>query len=133
MLHHVTEAGKQWHQHSELVQVTEEYLAKLHEHEPRVQSFVTVAADAARSSAADLDTVLAERGGAALGALTGVPVGIKVAKCPSAHALELSHKPECLSKSLQPPGMQAPAASAGVEHGYACILPRFKTSRKRIP
>lgn len=71
------------------MQVTEEYLARLHEREPTVQSFITVADDAARSSAADLDNALAEHGGAALGPLTGVPVGVKVGRRHSAHALKI--------------------------------------------
>ena len=80
------------HQHLEVAQVTEQYLARLHEREPSVQSFITVAADAARSSAFDLDRAVAERGGAALGPLTGVPVGIKVGRCLSAQGFHLQRQ-----------------------------------------
>ena len=91
MLQTIIEADKQRHQHQGVVQVTEEYLARLHEREPTVQSFITVADDAARSSAADLDTALAERSGAALGPLMGVPVGVKVRRRLSAYAVKAQH------------------------------------------
>ena len=60
------------------VSIAEQYLARLHEREPVVQSFITVAADTALGCAADLDRNIASRGEAAMGPLAGVPVGIKV-------------------------------------------------------
>lgn len=60
------------------VQITEQYLARLHATEPQVQSFVTVAREAALEAAQQLDDRIAREGTADLGPLAGVPLGIKV-------------------------------------------------------
>ncbi|KAK9829343.1 hypothetical protein WJX72_005273 [[Myrmecia] bisecta] len=62
-------------------EITEQYLQQLEAAEPRLRSFITVVADEARSQAAELDRKIASEGGEGLGALAGVPMGVKDSIC----------------------------------------------------
>ena len=66
-----------WHACS-AVDITEQYLKQLEAAEPQVRSFITVAAESARTSARQLDERIAKEGTSNLGPLAGVPLGIKV-------------------------------------------------------
>lgn len=60
------------------VEITEQYLEQLEAAEPQVRSFITVAAESARTSARQLDEKISREGTSSLGPLAGVPLGIKV-------------------------------------------------------
>ena len=63
------------------VEITEHYLEQLEAAEPQVRSFITVAAESARTSARQLDDRISKEGTSSLGPLAGVPLGIKVILC----------------------------------------------------
>ena len=58
--------------------MTQHYIDRLHAHEPRLHSFVTVSAEEALAQAAAVDRAIAAGDGGSLGPLAGVPIAVKV-------------------------------------------------------